>query len=132
MNSQRLSEADAVGARPIWLVGEQGLAAWLEMQTPAVRSWIRAQGFQGEKQKLLQIPTATGDGIAGAVLGLGLFAASAWQLGAARGLPRAGRRVAIQAINAGPPEDARLSATVVELLTKRWRGERGFRVVVAV
>src|SRR5262245_62865070 len=41
------------------------------MQTPAVRSWAKAQGFQAEKQKLLLIPTAGGDGIAGAVLGLG-------------------------------------------------------------
>ena len=59
------------GARPIWLVGEQGLAAWLEVQPPAVRSWARAQGFAAEKQKLLLIPTASGDGIAGAALGLG-------------------------------------------------------------
>jgi len=66
-----LNEGDAAGARPIWLVGEQGLAGWLEMQTPAVRAWIRAQGFNAEKQKLLLIPTAAGDGIAGAVLGLG-------------------------------------------------------------
>jgi leucyl aminopeptidase len=71
VNNPLLSEADAAGARPIWLVGEQGLNGWLDMQTPAVRSWIRTQGFQGEKQKLLVIPTATGDGIAGAVLGLG-------------------------------------------------------------
>ena len=66
-----MNEGDAAGARPIWLVGEQGLAGWLEMQTPAVRAWIRAQGFNAEKQKLLLIPTAAGDGIAGAVLGLG-------------------------------------------------------------
>ena len=46
-------------------------AAWLEVQTPAVRSWARAQGFAAEKQKLLLIPTAAGDGIAGAALGLG-------------------------------------------------------------
>jgi leucyl aminopeptidase len=71
VNSQLLSEAEAAGARPIWLVGEQGLNGWLGMQTPAVRSWIKAQGFAGEKQKLLLIPTAGGDGIAGAVLGLG-------------------------------------------------------------
>jgi leucyl aminopeptidase len=74
VNPQLLSEADAAGARPIWLVGEQGLNNWLEMQPPGVRSWIRTQGFQGEKQKLLLIPTAAGDGIAGAVLGLGAVA----------------------------------------------------------
>jgi leucyl aminopeptidase len=52
-------------------VGEQGLASWLEVQPPAVRSWARAQGFAAERQKLLVIPTASGDGILGAALGLG-------------------------------------------------------------
>jgi leucyl aminopeptidase len=71
VSSKLLSEAESAGARPIWLVGEQGVNAWLEMQTPGVRSWLRAQDFQGEKHKLLLVPTASGDGIAGAVLGLG-------------------------------------------------------------
>ena len=66
-----MSETDGQGARPIWLVGEQGLTTWLEMQPLAVRSWARAQGFQAEKQKLLLVPSAGGDGIAGAALGLG-------------------------------------------------------------
>jgi leucyl aminopeptidase len=69
--SHLLSEADAHGARPIWLVGEQGLAAWLEMQPPAVRSWARTHGFQAERQKLLLIPSASGDTIGGVALGLG-------------------------------------------------------------
>ena len=71
MSSHLLNEAEASGARPIWLVGEQGFGAWLEVQTPGVRSWVRTQGFQAEKNKLLVIPTGSGDGIAGAVLGLG-------------------------------------------------------------
>jgi leucyl aminopeptidase len=71
VSSHLLSESERANARPIWLVGEQGLAAWLEVQTPAVRSWARAQGFLAEKQKLLLIPTPSGDGIAGAALGLG-------------------------------------------------------------
>ncbi|HYJ18248.1 MAG TPA: leucyl aminopeptidase family protein, partial [Burkholderiales bacterium] len=71
MSSHLLNEAAAAGSRPIWLVSEQGLGPWLEVQTPAVRAWARAQGFAAEKQKLLVIPTATGDGIAGAALGLG-------------------------------------------------------------
>ena len=66
-----LSESDAQGARPIWLVGEQGLPSWLEMQPAAVRSWARAHGFLAERQKVLLIPSSTGDGIAGVVLGLG-------------------------------------------------------------
>jgi leucyl aminopeptidase len=66
-----LSEAEASGAKPIWLVGEQGLGAWLEVQSQAVRSWVRTHGFLAEKNKLVVIPTASGDGVAGAVLGLG-------------------------------------------------------------
>jgi leucyl aminopeptidase len=69
--SHLLSEADAQGARPIWLVGEQGLSSWLELQPAAVRSWVKTHGFQAEKQKLLLIPSGSADGIAGAVLGLG-------------------------------------------------------------
>jgi len=71
VSSHLLNEAEASGARPIWLVGEQGFGAWLEVQTPGVRSWVRTQAFQAEKNKLLVIPTGSGDGIAGAVLGLG-------------------------------------------------------------
>ena len=71
MSSHLLSEADASGARPIWLVGEQGLSSWLELQPPAVRTWARTQGFAAEKQKLLIVPTSSGDGIAGVAVGLG-------------------------------------------------------------
>ena len=71
MSSHLLNEAEASGARPIWLVGEQGFGAWLEVQPPSVRSWVRAQGFQAERHRLLVLPTAAGDGILGAALGLG-------------------------------------------------------------
>jgi leucyl aminopeptidase len=69
--SHLLSDAEAQGARPIWLVGEQGLTPWLELQPPAVRSWARAQGFQAEKQKILLVPSTGGDAIAGVAVGLG-------------------------------------------------------------
>ena len=82
MSSHLLNEAEASSARPIWLVGEQGFAPWLETQPLAARAWVRAQSFQAEKNRLLVIPTAAGDGIAGAVLGLGptpdLFEPSIW------------------------------------------------------
>jgi len=71
VSSHLLSEAEASGARPIWLVGEQGLRAWLELQPLAVRAWATAQGFQAERNRLLILPSPAGDGIAGAVLGLG-------------------------------------------------------------
>jgi leucyl aminopeptidase len=77
-----LNEAEASGAKPIWLVSEQGLPAWLEVQPLAVRSWVRTHGFQAEKNKLIVIPAAGGDGIAGAALGLGstpdLFEPTLW------------------------------------------------------
>jgi leucyl aminopeptidase len=77
-----LNEAEASGAKPIWLVSEQGLAAWLEVQPLAARSWIRAHGFQAEKNRLIVIPAPGGDGIAGAALGLGstpeLFEPTLW------------------------------------------------------
>jgi len=71
VSSHLLNEAEASGARPIWLVGEQGLRPWLDLQPPAVRSWVAAQGFQAEKHKLLVVPSPAGDGIAGVVAGLG-------------------------------------------------------------
>ena len=82
MSSHLLNEAEASGANPLWLVNEQGLGAWLEVQPLAVRSWVRAHGFQAEKNRLIVIPAAGGDGIAGAALGLGstpdLFEPTLW------------------------------------------------------
>jgi len=71
VSSHLLNEAEASGARPIWLVGEQGLRAWLDLQPLAVRSWVATQGFQAERHRVLVVPTPGGDSIAGAVLGLG-------------------------------------------------------------
>jgi len=77
-----LNEAEASGAKPLWLISEQGLAAWLEVQPLAVRSWVRSHGFQAEKNRLIVIPSPGGDGIAGAALGLGptpdLFEPTLW------------------------------------------------------
>jgi hypothetical protein len=56
VSSHLLNETEASGARPIWLVGEHGFGAWLEVQPPAVRSWVRSQGFQAEKNKLYWSP----------------------------------------------------------------------------
>jgi leucyl aminopeptidase len=44
------------------------------MQPAAVRSWAGLHGFQAERQKLLLIPSATGDAIAGVAVGLGAAA----------------------------------------------------------
>jgi len=71
VSTHLLSETEAGSARPIWLVGEQGLRAWLDLQPLAVRSWVATQGFQAEKHRVLVVPTPGGDGIAGVVMGLG-------------------------------------------------------------
>ena len=76
MSSHLLSEAESGGARPLWLIGEQGLKGWLEVQPPAVRSWVTAQGFQAERHRVLLVPDSAGDGIAGALVGLGHAARS--------------------------------------------------------
>jgi leucyl aminopeptidase len=82
VSSHLLNEAEASGAKPLWLISEQGLGAWLEVQPLAVRSWVRTHGFQAEKNRLIVIPGPGGDGIAGAALGLGatpdLFEPTLW------------------------------------------------------
>ncbi len=57
-------------ARPLWLVTEAGLPAWLASRPPAVAAWVRANQFAAEKHRVLALPDAEG-GLAGAVAGLG-------------------------------------------------------------
>ena len=65
-----LCAAESGGNIPISLVTEHDLAAWLAQQPDAVRSWVGASGFTGEKYKSLLLPDAQGS--TGAVLlGLG-------------------------------------------------------------
>jgi leucyl aminopeptidase len=71
VSTHLLNEAEASGARPLWLVGEQGLRPWLDLQPLSVRSWVAAQGFQAERHRVLVVPTTGGDSIAGAVVGMG-------------------------------------------------------------
>lgn len=60
-------------ARPLWLVTEAQLSGWSAAQPRAVASWVQANGFQAERQRVLAIPDREG-GIAGAVVGLGALA----------------------------------------------------------
>lgn len=57
-------------SRPLWLVTEAGLPQWLEQQPAALASWVRANGFQGERSRVLVLPGPAGE-IAGALLGVG-------------------------------------------------------------
>jgi leucyl aminopeptidase len=77
--------------RPLWFVAEQDAETWPQRQTGAdaarIASWLRANGFRGERHRVLPIPAADGE-MLGAVLGLGRVASptdlSPWH---AAGLP---------------------------------------------
>src|SRR3954469_5736558 len=63
----------AAGALPLWLVTDGTLQGWLAERGPEVANWVRANGFQAEKQRVLMLPGASGNP-AGAVVGLGSLA----------------------------------------------------------
>jgi leucyl aminopeptidase len=60
----------AAGALPLWLVTDGTLPGWLAQATPAAANWVRANGFLGEKQRVLMLADGSGNP-AGAVVGLG-------------------------------------------------------------
>src|ERR1700683_3033897 len=60
----------AVAAIPLWLVTDAGFAALLQSLPPPQAAWARAQGYAGERHRLLLLPAGDG-GIAGALWGLG-------------------------------------------------------------
>src|SRR5512135_2525768 len=57
-------------SRPLWLVTEAELPRWLEGQPVEIATWVRANGFQGERHRVLTLPSAQGR-VAAAVAGLG-------------------------------------------------------------
>ncbi len=63
-------------SRPLWLVPEADLQHWLEGQPAQIAAWVRANGFQGERHRVLTLPSPEGQ-IAGAVVGLGSLRALA-------------------------------------------------------
>lgn len=66
--------------RPIWFVAEQDAEAWLQRlsgpDAARIAGWLRANGFRGERNRVLPIPAADGE-MLGAVLGLGRIASPA-------------------------------------------------------
>jgi len=60
-------------SRPLWLLTEAQLPQWLEQQPGALAAWVRANGFQAERSRVLALPGPRGE-IAGALLGLGSLA----------------------------------------------------------
>jgi leucyl aminopeptidase len=70
-------ERRAGASRPLWLVPERDPELLAEALKPAgatAQAWAVAQGFRGEQQRVLIVPSADG-AIAGAVVGLGQQAA---------------------------------------------------------
>jgi len=70
-----LPSADPAESRPLWIVTEGELQSWLSGQPTGVMTWVRAHGFQGERHRVLSLPSAEG-GVAGAVAGLGALASA--------------------------------------------------------
>ena len=70
-----LLSADAADSRPLWIVTEGELESWLAGQPAPVVAWVRSNGFQAERHRVLGLPSAEG-GIAGAVAGLGAMASA--------------------------------------------------------
>jgi leucyl aminopeptidase len=73
-------------SRPLWLVTEADLPRWLSEQSAEVVAWVRAHGFQGERHRVLTLPSRDG-GIAGAVAGLGSMRTANLKLWHTAGVP---------------------------------------------
>ncbi len=73
MPHELLSPSETAASCPLWLVTEAGLPDWLEGQPAAVAAWVRANGFQAERARVLAIPGTQG-AIAAALVGLGPLA----------------------------------------------------------
>jgi leucyl aminopeptidase len=67
---EMLLTSDPGDARPLWLLTEADLPRWLSEQPVEVVAWVRANGFQAERHRVLTLPSANGQ-IAAAVVGLG-------------------------------------------------------------
>lgn len=58
---------------PLWLVRESDLGAWRNGLAPAQRRWVELNAFAAERNRVLAVPSETGE-LAGVVLGLGKLA----------------------------------------------------------
>jgi leucyl aminopeptidase len=65
--------SNAGDSLPLWLVTDGMLSAWLAEAPSETANWVRANGFQAEKQRVLMLPGAGGNP-GGAVVGLGSLA----------------------------------------------------------
>jgi leucyl aminopeptidase len=74
MLPEKLLTSEAGDSLPLWLLTEAELPRWLSEQPAEPAAWVRAHGFQGERHRVLTLPSRDG-GIAGAVAGLGALRA---------------------------------------------------------
>ena len=51
---------DADQTVPLWLLYDDEVEAWRETRTPAVKAWLDAHNFKGEKHRVLGVPNAAG------------------------------------------------------------------------
>jgi leucyl aminopeptidase len=79
-------DRDSAAARPLWVLAEGDLEAWLAQQDQATRAWLAALRFRAERHQVTCIARADG-AVNGAVLGLGplgtAMALEPWHLAAA-------------------------------------------------
>jgi leucyl aminopeptidase len=61
---------DAAASLPLWLLSDSDLPQWLAERPADIVTWVRANGFQAEKHRVLALPGGGGE-LAGALLGLG-------------------------------------------------------------
>lgn len=78
---------DRSASIPIHLVDEERFEQWCAAQDEAVRNWVAANGFKGEKHKALLLPGQQGRAV-GVALGLGkYFSRDEFSLWLSAGLP---------------------------------------------
>jgi len=58
---------------PLWLLSDSEFPQWLAEAAPEVASWVRGNGFQPDRHRVLALP-GPGGGVAGALVGLGPLA----------------------------------------------------------
>jgi leucyl aminopeptidase len=73
LNATLLNPEQAENATPLWLASDGTLPDVLARLSPAQAAWVRNQGFQAEKGRVVAIPDAAG-AVAAAIAGVGPLA----------------------------------------------------------
>lgn len=126
-NALFLLPNDTADALPVSLVSEASLTEFVSRQSDAVRSWLLAQHFNGERNRLLVLPDAQGR-LAGAVFGLGATenstALGLWQAAALADRLPAGRWHCATPLHAATAERFALGFGLGRYRFERYRGSK--------